>query len=135
MINHFSDKSKENLEKSTNQISHHDVRHTQTILKPQCLISSPGITPNYKFDTGGLVIWLSRSTDIIPPKIRDEISWHRYQMDHANTILETYYVFIRLWNGGIEKAHIQKQDINEIIERLRTIQENTARHIEALRRL
>ena len=51
-------------------------------------------TPNYLFDTTGVIIWLSLSSKVFSKQLIEEINWHRYQLDHLNSKLSTYYLFM-----------------------------------------
>lgn len=84
-----------------------------------------GVTPNYQFDTAGLIIWISRSEGLFNDKLVRAINWHRYQMDHANTILATYYVFARLTSGSDYSTGILAADHREAVASLTTIHNGT----------
>lgn len=49
--------------------------------------------PNYLFDTTGIIIWLSLSSELFSKQLIEKINWHRYQLDHLNSKLSIYYLF------------------------------------------
>ena len=54
--------------------------------------------PNYPLDTTGIVVWLTLSYDVLDGDLVKDINWHRYQLDHLNTKLHTYYLLVAATN-------------------------------------
>jgi len=71
-----------------------------------------GISPNYLFDTTGIVIWLTVTADILDNNLIAAINWHRYQLDHLNAKLSVYYISISQPSLSSEAKLVeQKQSI------------------------
>ncbi len=77
-----------------------------------------GAIPNYQFDTTGLIIWLSRSSDLFEKDVLEKINWHRYQLDHLNTQLTTFYVFARCCGERVDQQAIFDEDRGHIVKHL-----------------
>lgn len=71
--------------------------------------------PNYLFDTTGIIIWLSLSSELFSKKLISDLNWHRYQLDHLNSKLSTYYLF--MINGFLKTKDQYHQDLNRTMEK------------------
>lgn len=91
-----------------------------------------GMTPNYQFDTTGLIVWLSKSAGLFRDDLLKRINWHRYQMDHANTMLATYYVCVRVLGDRIDKRDVLAESFREIHGSLTEIHSGTHRLLKEI---
>lgn len=70
--------------------------------------------PNYLFDTTGIIIWLSLSSELFSKQLIEKINWHRYQLDHLNSKLSVYYLFKA--NSLLMMKDQYHQDIHKVME-------------------
>lgn len=95
-----------------------------------------GMTPNYNFDTTGLIIWTNRASEVLNEKIIKDLNWTRFQMDHANCQLNSFYVSIRLSEQGSNyRKNMKHQDISEVYGLLQTIQSGAQNLSEDIQKL
>ena len=80
-------------------------------------------TPNYLFDTTGIIIWLSLSSELFSEQLISDINWHRYQLDHLNSKLSTYYLTISTFQGNNLELHkaIKEQSLQSIVLQLKKV--------------
>jgi hypothetical protein len=96
IIAHFDGKRRTKRERATakqalmERLEFNGTRITQMLGQ----FSSGVEVPNYPLDTTGIIVWLTLSYDVLNGELIKDINWHRYQLDHLNTKLHTYYLLI-----------------------------------------
>jgi hypothetical protein len=68
------------------------IRHNDWLIVEMLRYFGQGGSPSFLLDPNGILIWLSRSASLLDPATVKQVYDFRYQLDHLNSKLATFYV-------------------------------------------